>query len=483
MARASTIAIRTRSAHYQPFDIAEPFSDRFTVYSLTANYALDEMQLTSATSYFTRLSSTTQDNSEATQDDLDAPGYSVASGGYGATPSWEYDQSKQFSQEIRIASNGHGSFQWLTGLFYSKYNYVDSLGSSSPAVPAITGGATDLLFEVYAPLQIEQRAWFGNASYQFTDRLKLTAGLRYFSYDADTSSASSGLLYTGSSVPALAAGSAKDDGLNPMATVSYTPSEDVLLYATAAKGFGEGNANFPIPTSGSAFALQCLTDLEALGRTSAPLSFAPDTVWSYEIGAKSRTLDQRLTVNGDVYYLKWSKVQQPVALACGLAFTDNTADAQVKGAELEVALKAASNIRITQTIGYANAEFTTNSAESNIVAGQPLLDAPHWTISSAVEYRTGQDEDHGFVARLANSYVSSSEDISYGLNHLPARDITALRFTEHRGDLSAALFIDNLLNRRVIYADVTGVSFTSPAFNRVSTNQPRTIGIDLNYRF
>jgi outer membrane receptor protein involved in Fe transport len=471
------------SAHYQPFDIAEPFSDRFTVYSLTANYALDEMQLTSATSYFTRLSSTTQDNSEATQDDLDAPGYSVASGGYGATPSWEYDQSKQFSQEIRIASNGHGSFQWLTGLFYSKYNYVDSLGSSSPAVPAITGGATDLLFEVYAPLQIEQRAWFGNASYQFTDRLKLTAGLRYFSYDADTSSASSGLLYTGSSVPALAAGSAKDDGLNPMATVSYTPSEDVLLYATAAKGFREGNANFPIPTSGSAFALQCLTDLEALGRTSAPLSFAPDTVWSYEIGAKSRTLDQRLTVNGDVYYLKWSKVQQPVALACGLAFTDNTADAQVKGAELEVALKAASNIRITQTIGYANAEFTTNSAESNIVAGQPLLDAPHWTISSAVEYRTGQDEDHGFVARLANSYVSSSEDISYGLNHLPARDITALRFTEHRGDLSAALFIDNLLNRRVIYADVTGVSFTSPAFNRVSTNQPRTIGIDLNYRF
>ena len=108
---------------------------------------------------------------------------------------------EQSSQEIRIASNGHGSFQWLTGLFYGEHDCVDSLGSSSPAVPAITGGATDLLFEVYAPLQIEQRAWFGNASYQFTDRLKLTAGLRYFSYDADTSSASSGLLYTGSSYP------------------------------------------------------------------------------------------------------------------------------------------------------------------------------------------------------------------------------------------------------------------------------------------
>jgi iron complex outermembrane receptor protein len=472
-----------RSAHYQPFDIPEPYSDRFTIYSLTADYALDGIRATSATSYLSRLSSTIQDNSEATQNDLNLPAYSIADGGFGATPSWEYDRTKQLSQEIRITSNSSRALQWLTGLFYSKYDFFISLGSNFPQISTITGGATDRLFEVDSPLQIKQRAWFGNASYQFTDQIKLTAGLRYFSYEATASSASLGLLYTGSSVPNLASGSASDNGLNPMATVSYTPSDDVLMYATAAKGFREGNANFPIPTSGSAFALQCLADLEALGRTSAPLAFAPDTVWSYEIGAKSKLLDQRLTINGDVYYLKWSKVQQPVALSCGLSFTDNVADAQVKGAELEVALRLISKIRLTQTVGYASANFTTNAAESNIVAGQRLLDVPNWTVSSAIEYRTGQDDDHGFVVRLANSYVSSSEDISYGLNHLPSRDITALRLTEHRGDLSAALFVDNLLNRRVTYADVTGVSFTSPAFNRVSTNQPRTIGIDLNYRF
>ena len=108
---------------------------------------------------------------------------------------------------------------------------------------------------------------------------------------------------------------------------------------------------------------------------------------------------------------------------------------------------------------------------------------PNWTVSSAIEYRTEQDDDHGFIVRLANSYVSSSEDISYGLNRLPSRDITAIRLTKHFRDLSAALFVDNLLDRRVNYADVTGVSFTSPAFNRVSTNQPRTAGIDLNYSF
>jgi outer membrane receptor for monomeric catechols len=65
-------------------------------------------------------------------------------------------------------------------------------------------------------------------------------------------------------------------------------------------------------TGSSGEPLRCLQDLQALGRTSAPLSYGPDPVWSYEIGEKSKVLDERLTLNGDVYYPKWSKVQEPV---------------------------------------------------------------------------------------------------------------------------------------------------------------------------
>jgi iron complex outermembrane recepter protein len=364
-------------AHYQPFDIAEPFSDQFTVSSLTANYDLDWMRITSASSYLIRQSTTHQDSSEQTQNVLGLPAYSIAGGGFGAVPSWEADRTRQFSQEVRLSSEGAGSFQWLTGLFYSKYNFRQDLNSASDALTTITNGVTNKLYVFDAPTQITQRAWFGNASYEFADQIKLTAGLRYFSYSQNVLGNVSGLYLIGTLDTQHNPASASDTGLNPMFNLSYTPSDNVMLYATAAKGFREGAGNFPIPTGSSGEPLRCLQDLQALGRTSAPLSYGPDTVWSYEIGEKSKLLNERLTLNGDVYYLKWSKVQEPVTLSCGLAFTDNVGDAAVKGAELEANFKLTPQIRLTQNIGYAHATYTKSVPESNIVSGQRLLDVPN----------------------------------------------------------------------------------------------------------
>jgi outer membrane receptor protein involved in Fe transport len=255
-----------------------------------------------------------------------------------------------------------------------------------------------------------------------------------------------------------------------------------MIYTTAAKGFREGAGNFPIITGTTGVPAQCSADLAALGRTSAPLSYGPDTVWSYEIGEKLKLLDDRLTLNGDIYYLKWSKVQQPVSV-CGLTFTDNDADAAVKGGELEAAFRVTPQIRLTQNVGYTHARFTTSSVESAIVAGQRLLDVPDWTVSSAIEFRTALNATNDLVARFYNSYVSSSEDVTYGLNYIPARDIMGLRFMVKRKDLSASLFIDNLRNTRVEYANTSSLGFGPLNFNRISTNQPRTIGVDLSYGF
>lgn len=470
-------------AHYQPFDMAEPFSDQFTVSSLTVNYDLPAIKITSATSYLSRDTRLSQDNSEQTQNFLNLGAYPISSGGFGPVHSSEDDPTRQLSQEIRLASSGDGPLQWLTGLFYSSYNAAQNLESDSAAVLGVSGGASQYLFQFYAPTQIIQRAWFGNASYQVTNQVKLTAGLRYFSYSQSEHTAGSGLYYTGSLATSYAAGSASDKGLNPMATLSYSPTDDVMLYTTAAKGFREGAGNIPVPTGTSGQPLQCLQDLQALGRSSAPLTYGPDTVWSYELGAKSKLLDQRLTLNGDVYYLNWSNVQQPVALACGISFTDNAADAAVKGGEVEAMLKIGSHVHLMQNIGFAHAAFTRDSVESGIVAGQPLLDVPEWTLSTAVEYQTSLDADDEVTGRLSNSYVSSSEEITYGLDHLPSRDLTGLRFMYKHKQLSAALFVDNLRNVRAVYQYLPSVSFTSPGFERIATSQPRTIGIDVSYGF
>ena len=117
-------------AHYQPFDIAEPYSDRFTIYSLPATYLFADFSLTSATSYWTRTSTQIQDGSEATQNALGIPTFDVAAGGIGPVVAHEADTTNQFTQEIRLASSGEGRLQWILGGFYS--NYYFSIDTGAP---------------------------------------------------------------------------------------------------------------------------------------------------------------------------------------------------------------------------------------------------------------------------------------------------------------------------------------------------------------
>jgi iron complex outermembrane receptor protein len=106
-------------AHYQPFALAEPYYDKFTLYSATLNYSLDFAQLTSATAYWSRVSSFTGDNSEALQ--------SQFAGFLGVTEMLpeaysETDQSRQLTEELRLASTGSGPLKWLVGGYFANFS-------------------------------------------------------------------------------------------------------------------------------------------------------------------------------------------------------------------------------------------------------------------------------------------------------------------------------------------------------------------------
>ena len=102
-------------AHYQPHDVAEPYSDNFDLLSTVIKFDFARAQLTSATSYWDRTSRQTQDGSEVWQDAFGEPTF---------TPDAHYieiDKTRQFTQELRAASTSDGPLQWLIGGFYSKY--------------------------------------------------------------------------------------------------------------------------------------------------------------------------------------------------------------------------------------------------------------------------------------------------------------------------------------------------------------------------
>ncbi len=470
-------------AHYQPFDVAEPYSDRFTVYSLPVSYAAEKFTITSASSYWARTSTQTQDASEALQNALGIPVFDTAAGGIGAARGQEIDTTNEFSQELRLASNGDQRLQWILGAFYS--NFFSQLDTGAPYVPGLAtaaGGAfgTTNLAHVISPLRVKEEAGFVHTTYRLNHGFKIEAGARYYSYQSAVSSSANGFAY-GGDTPVLNTASASASGTNPMVNVSWTPESGPMLYATAAKGFREGAGNFPIPTTGAVGSV-CLADLQAIGRTSAPALFDPDTVWSYELGEKGRLFDGRVTFNSDLFYIVWSKVQQLVALSCGLSFTANGPNAAVKGGEAELQAKITHDLTLSQSVGFANAAFSQSFPAAAIVAGQPLLDAPRWTSSTSLRFEHPLGP-FTFLAQAQNSYQSTSYDLSYQLNRLPGRDLTNVRVGLETGKWTTDLFVNNAFNRHYPLENLNLLTFTGPDFNRVASNQPLTAGLEVNVKF
>jgi outer membrane receptor protein involved in Fe transport len=465
-------------AHYQPFNVGEPTYDIFRLYGLTINYDMGFAQLTSASSYYTREENQTQDDSEAL--------YSVV-GLFGTTipqfyniPFNETDNTRVFSQEIRLASTGTGRFQWIAGLFYSDFESIFSeYNASVPLAFISVGGAAanplGIIYQAYNPYHIKQYALFGEGTYALTDTLKLTAGIRGYKYNSRADLETSGFATTsGNAGQTLNTFTQSNSGANPKVTLSYESNHQLTVYGTIARGFRPGGINQQIPAS------ICTINTETYG---------PDNVWNYEIGEKARLLDNRLVVNADVYYIHWEQVQQIINQPCGYPLTLNAGTGASYGPELELTAQLTPRWTFTFAGTYTHATLTSvnsavSAADTALVPGINILNIPKYTQTASLNYAQRAFGDFDFTARLSNSLVGPMTDIQYTYATLPSYNLLALRFGLVSKQLSAYLFGENLTDKRAALGiNTTAFAWTTPSVVRVVTNQPRTIGIDLNYKF
>jgi iron complex outermembrane recepter protein len=297
--------------------------------------------------------------------------------------------------------------------------------------------------------------------------VKASLGARYYEYHSNSVTSVSGVSANGTSNPLF--GLAQNSGVTPKFDLAYIPDDNTTVYGTVSKGFRPGGPNSPIPVPpcGSA----------------APTQFGPDSVWNYELGEKLRFLNSRISVNGAIYYEDWTNVQQEVAPTCGFKFTANAGKATVYGAELEVAVVLAPGFVLSQNVGYTHAVNSTTLPAAGVVSGERLLDVPEVTANTALSFKQPFANDMNFVARVNNSYVDSIQDITFTRNTLPAYDLVGFRAGVEATRWSAFLFVDNLTNKEALLGDTGALSANISILNRVATNQPRTIGVDLNVKF
>jgi iron complex outermembrane recepter protein len=467
------------------FNVPEGGSDRWTLYSLGVHYTLPLGELVSSTSYFDREIIEREDESEV----VSLFFYTPAGLPPVESQITEIKPLHRFVQEVRFASALQGPWQFVLGGYYSATNGQFTPGLYPPTIvpglTALSGYPGNLFFYQNYPSSIREPAAFGELSYKATSKLKLTAGARWYEIKSSASGTEQGAAV--GVVVTDTAGKLTEVGVNPKVQADYQINNDAMVYTTAAKGFRPGGI---VPTVPSAAALGCPNQLAALGLTTQQThQYQSDSLWNYELGAKTAWFENRLTVNADVFYIDWKNIQQQILLSCGFQFRTNAGAAKSEGGELEVHARPLHGLDISSGVGYQHAVITkagAGGAASPLQPGDRVYQVPDWTANTAATYTSALNSRFNLINNLSYSYVGNSKSANNDPFAPRTRAPYALldaRFALAFAQYEVALVGKNLTNEHANLADNRSIAVELPGRPRIVTNQPITFGIEFRSTF
>lgn len=495
----------------------EAFNDRFDLPALKIEAHLGAVDLVSNTSYFDRNSAGNNDYTFIQAAATTAKGPARIASSY-LTPETSYFQStvdqvntqKNFTQELRVQSaDPDVTFNWVVGAFFSTAKqhalqrtviptfetfYQQVVGRPFNTDAGWTGrgllpGGVYLYSLVDA--KDEQEAVFANVDFRLTERLKLTAGLRYahtsFNYDASYDGPANGAVaYTDS-------GEQSESPLTPKAGVSFQATQNLLFYGNVAKGFRQGGAQQRNPVN-------CQAELTSLGYSSPPTTFESDNVWSYELGSKGRLFDGRMQYDASVYRIYFNNVQRSIGLSsCARAFVANAGDALSEGFDLSISARPFARLTVGGNVGYNTVNLREDLLSgANAAGARRLLISKDdnlmpfkWSGSLNGEYgfpAFGNYEpylraDYTYQGRQYPGTVQNSATNVYDptLFTLESFGLVNARLGIRDSAWDISLFAQNLTNRHPLTS--RGRYLTTNSLYQNTTVMPRVIGLTAQMRF
>lgn len=456
------------------FVLDETIKDDFDLGNLTASYDLGWSRLFSSTSLYKRTrdaTSDTNDLGEAIFPTAKLPG----------SGTFTTELQDMLSQEVRLTSTGDGPLSWIAGLFYvDKDNGFEQIivdrydvfvGFMQILGLPVTNARQ--LLDQTGRQEEKQKAIFGELTYAFTDKLNATLGLRYFDIDQRDTLVNNDINILGLGLTDGVSETGESDTVMKF-NVNYKATDNALLWVTASQGFRIGGTN------------------TTPGIPLENLTYGSDTLWNYEIGARTSWYDNRLVLNSSLYYIDWSDIQ--LALPLGTAFgTINAGKARIIGAELELQARPVTGLDLTFAAGYNDGELSEDTPGAPAgpnpgFKGDRLPGVPRLNLSASAQYvfplfAGGIDG----VGRVDYAYTGDStttfNDLSTA-NGIPSHfnpdsyGLLNLRLGVQNERWAAALFIDNATDERAqILIDNSSVAV------RVTRNRPRTAGVNVRFNF
>jgi iron complex outermembrane receptor protein len=505
--------------------IDEPFTDKFYLGDLKMVYNFGpNLSLTSVTSFNNRDILVVRDSTALTG--------SVTGGTIGLpedvytlnAPLKDKTHASGWTQEVRLSGiQFDNRLNWLVGGFYSdserQYNQdlvVDGFNALACANGACfpTGqfANKDQLYLGNIHYDLKEYGIFGEGTFAFTDRFSLTAGLRYYNYKENKKLIFDGLFAPEFPNPTLQAGETKADGVAPRFIASFKATEDVTINAQASKGFRLGGVNDPILVP-----LCSAEDLVTFGNIP---TWKDETAWNYELGAKMRFLNGRLSVNPTAFYIDINNLQAVVtAGTCSSRLVFNVPKARSVGGELEVKYAPTNNFDFSVSGSYNDSEVreSLNGTESAISAtgireGNRLPSVPKFQMALSATYQhpitptwwgyvtasynhvgdrytqlVDQEAGVGVIAlqgpgALPNTIGGPLTQNTFVFDPLlPSYDLVNLRLGIRHGVWDVAFYVNNITNETAFLSLDRERGFL--AREGFLVNQPRTFGIASRFDF
>lgn len=520
---SNTVALQDNVAGNRTID----FNDGVTEFSQDAyeataivDYDFGNMTLTSITGY---------DSYDVVSDLRDADQTQLSIARFNDTT-----EGSSFSQELRLTSPGGETVDWMTGLYYYHNNFtrgdgtdqdfllgadVDELGKAMAfatldpatqgfllgipeanryaALPAILGQPGEY-GDFYNEQDTDTLGAFVSATWNITEQLSLTGGLRYNAEEKDATLESSN---NGTGIPLTASFPGNlglvgkltpnnswqvDDSWSHVTynlTAEYHPTDDVMTYLNYAHGFKAGGFNLGFGDS-----------------PNADRPFDEETVDTIELGWKSYLLDNKLQFNGALFYTEYTDFQSAAFL--GLQFAVNNAEKVInQGIEFEALFLATERLTFNLNASYVDAYYDQYSqgscafgraSDSAVpgycdLSGETLPFAPEWKANAGVQYEMP----------VANGDAYARLDLSYVGDHIPASSLdqrttqdaytlTNVRLGWRNGNWDLSAWAKNLTDEEymVQYApDNLMNALTADGGYQAFMGAPRSAGVTLRYTY
>ena len=410
----------------------------------------------------------------------------------------QYQDQNQISQEFQlIGTSFDDRLDWVLGAFYfdefgrddNKVRLTSGLYDALEALPGTLNGSPltaptapggpgnpinpnlDLDLEVFNEIDIKSYAVFSQGTFQVSEKISISAGARY-SYEKKDYFLNHTRLNSGATIIGNRTISENWSSFTPMGSIDFQVNEDALVYVSVTQGFKSGGFNGRPINEG------------------AVSSFEPEKVLSYEFGFKTDLADNRLRLNGAVFYADYTDMQmgsigadENGILALRI---QNAGKARIKGFELEMQARPTANFDLIGSLGYIDFEITElDPGVQDFTITSKAMKTPEWNASFGAQYTWDISTDSSMSLRGDWTYQSKTYQDVQNTEMIAAPGYSLfnarLTYMNDAGNWEMALFVTNLTDKAYIasaYQTLTSFGTANLIYGR-----PREWGLSVKKRF